>query len=362
MTARARMRRPDTGRPRVEDSRARPAIASARSTDGSHRVRTPKRRSRTRPAPKRAPSRSRRRRGESRARTKATFWPLTTSRWVRPAARKSSVISTGWPRSSPRTKPEKSVRRSGGSDATPARRVRRIPLANRLGPLPSSHRPTSDTTSWAPTWRRSRYFLAEAATGRIWPASATCSPASRERRRAAAPPRAWASTRLPPMRTSTRTPPKASAGSLTRVAVPRHWPTTGGRNPASARHPRVDASRAAPRITTAGRRATSPASATAATGSKGSRTDAHAPAAVASAITTTVRSPIVRPARRPAGWRAVAIVGAASPTAGDACSCVAISHATAHLSAGVRPSRDHHQGTDRLQLGRADARAPRAAR
>ena len=296
VTARARMRTPDTGRPRVEDSRARPAMASARSTDGSHRVRTPKRSSRTRPAPKRGPSRSRRRRGESRARTKATFWPLTTNRWVRPAARKSSVISTGWPRSSPRTKPEKRVRRSGGRDATPDRRVRRIAVgqpAGAVAELPPAdlghhqlggHVPAVEV---APGRRRAPAASGPPAPPARPPAGTGGGP---RRHRGPGPrPVCPGCARRPAPRRRRRT------GRVTRVAVPRHWPTTGGRNPASARHPRVEASRAAPRITTAGRRATSPARATAATGSSGSRTDAHAPAAVASAIATTAVAMVRRP-------------------------------------------------------------------
>jgi hypothetical protein len=64
-------------------------MATARITEGSQRVSVPKRARTANPATIRLPSVRRRRRGAATASTKATFWPDTTSRWVRPEARKS---------------------------------------------------------------------------------------------------------------------------------------------------------------------------------------------------------------------------------------------------------------------------------
>ena len=84
MTASASKRRPDTGRPSVDASSATPDIASARSTDGSHRVTNPKRTSSTIAAANRPPRLSRPSNGAASASTNATFWPETTRRWVSP--------------------------------------------------------------------------------------------------------------------------------------------------------------------------------------------------------------------------------------------------------------------------------------
>ena len=86
-----RTRIDDAGRPSVAAPRARPAIATARSTDGSHLVRTPKVTSTATPVTNRPRSDNRRNSGAAMASTKATFWPDTASRCVRPAARKSST-------------------------------------------------------------------------------------------------------------------------------------------------------------------------------------------------------------------------------------------------------------------------------
>ena len=64
MTARLRMRRLDAGRPRAAASSVSPAMATARSTDGSQRVRVPNRTSATSP-PARRPLRRRRPRNGS---------------------------------------------------------------------------------------------------------------------------------------------------------------------------------------------------------------------------------------------------------------------------------------------------------
>jgi hypothetical protein len=152
-TASASSRMPDCGRPLTAATRARAAMASARRTDGSHRVSNPNSPRVASPASSRAHSGSRRRSGPARARTKATFSPDTASRWARPEARKSSTTSGRWPRSSPRTKPVNKARRSGGSDAAPATSARRSPLASRLSGPPGDQPSMAVTERLPARWR-----------------------------------------------------------------------------------------------------------------------------------------------------------------------------------------------------------------
>ncbi len=73
VTASASTRRGETGRPRVVATSARPAMATARSTDGSHLVITPKTTSTHPPTTSRWRSESRRMSGAAMTKTKATF-------------------------------------------------------------------------------------------------------------------------------------------------------------------------------------------------------------------------------------------------------------------------------------------------
>ncbi len=110
--ARDTRRTADASTPIAPLSRARAAMAVARSTDGSQRTAVPNR-PRTTSAAARRPRRPRRRSsGPAAASAKATFWPETASRWVRPAAEKSASTSAGWSRSSPTTRPAHRPRRS----------------------------------------------------------------------------------------------------------------------------------------------------------------------------------------------------------------------------------------------------------
>ena len=79
-TAQARVRRPVSGRPRAALVTAVPAMATARSTDGSKRVSSANTPSRASSTTMRTPGRARTASGEASASTKATFWPDTTSR------------------------------------------------------------------------------------------------------------------------------------------------------------------------------------------------------------------------------------------------------------------------------------------
>ena len=86
VTARQSTCRLETGRPSGErPAPPMPAIATARSTEGSKRVASAKKPSTPSVAAKRGHSRSRRSSGASTASRKATFWPETASRWVSPA-------------------------------------------------------------------------------------------------------------------------------------------------------------------------------------------------------------------------------------------------------------------------------------
>ena len=73
VAARARMRTEDAGRPSVAAPSASPAIATARSTDGSHLVSTPNATRTTPPTTRRARSDSRRVSGAAMAKMNATF-------------------------------------------------------------------------------------------------------------------------------------------------------------------------------------------------------------------------------------------------------------------------------------------------
>ena len=80
VTARARTRSRELGRPIAQASRDTATMATARSTEGSQRVRMPKKTSTPAPATSRPPIASLRNRGATRARTKARFSPDTTRR------------------------------------------------------------------------------------------------------------------------------------------------------------------------------------------------------------------------------------------------------------------------------------------
>lgn len=99
------MRSDPEGRPARVAVTAMAAMAEARRTEGSNRVRSANAAISETVTVQRHPSRNRRNNGPASTSTKATFWPETTSTWVRPVARKSSTTSGGWPRSSPSTKP-----------------------------------------------------------------------------------------------------------------------------------------------------------------------------------------------------------------------------------------------------------------
>lgn len=209
----------DAGRPRVAAPNASPAMATARRTDGSHRVSTPNVARTNTPVTSRPRIESRRNSGPAMARTKATFWPETASRCVRPAARKSSTSVGSCSRSSPRTRPVNSALRSGGSDAAPATSVRRSWLAKRVTGPPASGSRAAETTSALPMCRRARKARLEALTGRRRPSTMTDSPASIGANTAAASAAAVADSRRPSgNRNSVRSDPKRHSGSRTSVA------------------------------------------------------------------------------------------------------------------------------------------------
>ena len=194
VTASATSRMVETGRPITAAPIASAAIASARSTDGSHRVSSPNPSSTTRPTANRARIPSRRRSGAASTRTNATFSPLTTSRWVRPLARKLSVTSCGCSRSSPRTNPENNDRLVRGNTLAPRANVRRIELATRVGSDPGDDAPTSRSETCAAMCRRAKRARIIGETGRNVPWITTRSPASRGRNALAAAPCAHSST------------------------------------------------------------------------------------------------------------------------------------------------------------------------
>jgi len=156
VTARARCRTGGAGRPAHRPAAAIAAIAVARSTDGSKRVTNAKPTSTPMVRPNRAGRPTRRSAGLAATSTKATFWPETTSRWLRPAARKSSLTSSDCRRSSPTITPSTRARSSGRRPASPASRVRRSRFAKENGSVDPPTRITRDTASRPTTWRAAR--------------------------------------------------------------------------------------------------------------------------------------------------------------------------------------------------------------
>ena len=109
-TPRASARSVEAGRPIAAPTAATDAMAVARSTDGSARVSNAKPTSTARVTASRGPKRSRDSTGAAITSAKATFWPDTASKWLRPAARKASVMSAGCARSSPSVMPARRLR------------------------------------------------------------------------------------------------------------------------------------------------------------------------------------------------------------------------------------------------------------
>jgi hypothetical protein len=217
VTARARPRPPRTGRPAVVAATATAAMAVARRTDGSKRVRRAKAPSTAKVAAKRTPSRRRRSAGPATASTNATFWPETARRWLRPEARKSSVVAGDCARSSPRRIPVSRAVRSAPRLPAPPTIARRRPFAARLNGSPAPTSPAWSTSRRAPTWRTRRSGRSRTATTR--PESSTVSPASAPARRSAVTGSATtASSRWPPRRTWTCSPSGSRSGSDTSVA------------------------------------------------------------------------------------------------------------------------------------------------
>lgn len=205
-TPSASARSVDAGRPTAEPTAATDAMAVARSTDGSHRVSSANPASTARVATNRGPNRSRLSTGAAITSANATFCPDTASRWVRPAARKASVMSGGWWRSSPRVTPASRLRWRSGREAAPAARVRRRPLATRVTGSPT-RQPVTVVISSRPARCRCRALASPDPGGRTVPTTVTRSPTSRPSRAAPAALRAWAASRRPRRRTSAVTMP-----------------------------------------------------------------------------------------------------------------------------------------------------------
>ena len=178
VTATASTRNRAIGRPTVSVTAAMAAIAAALDTDGSKRVMSANSATTARTSASRGHRRRRRPTGAITASTKATFSPDTARRWVRPAPRKSSVSVAGWARSSPITRPVKSDRSIGRSDAAPsdsARRMRLAKAATAPAGGPGSIRPARRR---AETWRTTSQG-AGPTTGASCPVTRMCSPANR---------------------------------------------------------------------------------------------------------------------------------------------------------------------------------------
>ncbi len=120
------------GRPRAPTA---PSGSSCRTAPGS-----------ASPTTSRLPSRSRTSNGVAIASTNATFAPLTASRWLSPASRKSSTRSSGIDRVSPRRKPASTARSVAGSPSAPRSTAAREVFASRSsGDRGAANAVSSDT-------------------------------------------------------------------------------------------------------------------------------------------------------------------------------------------------------------------------
>ena len=313
VTASARIRIPSAARALPAAVEATAAMAEARMTDGSNRVSVANPSSTTRVGTQRQRRSRRRRAGPATARTKATFWPDTTSRWVSPEARKSSATTGDWPRSSPSTNPPNSARVSGGRSAAPRSRRRRKPFSAARGWPAGSCASTVSTLSRPTTWRTASHGAPS--TGANRPDTSTRSPASRSSSTPAAGPRAQASRWREPSRTRTRSAPCTHSGSELRVTHPCTGSRPTGTMPASARAARVEPSSTTPTTSSAGRRSAAASASTTPTTSHGTGTASTVDAHVAPARTTVPETDSVRADDRASSLDSSPAPG--SPTAGD---------------------------------------------
>ena len=200
--------------------------------------------------------RRRRPTGAITASTKATFSPDTARRWVRPVPWKSSVSVAGWARSSPITRPVKSDRSTGRSDAAPLDSARRRRLAKAATALAGGPGSMRAARSRAATWRTTSHG-AGPTTGASCPVTRMCSPANRGASAATVDPPASSSTWRRPRRTSAREPAGVRVGSDRTVTTAVTGPDRTPCSPSSARWPRPLVSTVTARHSTSGRRSRS---------------------------------------------------------------------------------------------------------
>ena len=309
VTVRPRIRTGRVGRPATTAVAASAAITDARSTEGSNRVSSANHPMRASVAAHRVGARARRSTGEAAARSSATFSPDTTLKWARPESRNASTMVGGWPRSSPMTKPRYRLRSTGSMVRAPRSSSSRTRLAEWASVVPS---PTSSSrvgSRTATMWRLRNHPATTPPGGTRRPSTASCSPASRGRRRRAVPPKARSSRWYRPATASATTPAPSGLGSVRSVTTPVNGAGGSGAAPAQARAASVQERAKHPAATSTAcprRIATSTAAAAAtATPGHGVGTASHAPAAVARAAATTAPSPspragdAVRPHRTP---------------------------------------------------------------
>ena len=229
VTVRPRIRTGRDGRPATTAVAANAAITDARSTDGSKRVSSANQPIRASVAAQRVGARARRRTGDATASRSATFSPDTALKWARPEARNASTVAGGWPRSSPMTKPRYRLRSTGSMVREPRSSSRRTRLAEWASVVPS---PTSSSrvgSRTATMWRLRNQPATDPLGGTTRPSTASCSPASRGRRRRAVPPKARSSMWRRPATTSATTPAPSGLGSVRRVTTPVNGPAPQGR-------------------------------------------------------------------------------------------------------------------------------------
>ncbi len=145
-------------------------------------------------------------------------------------ARKRSVCSGDWPRSSPNTRPRKRLRSDRDQPAVPRSRVRLTALASRWGGFPLSTMRTSAPVAndIEPATPRRAARTSSGALGFTLPETQTRSPISRSANTPAAGPRAHTVTRWPSIRSSAKRAPATHSGSDANSPTPSILDGTSG--------------------------------------------------------------------------------------------------------------------------------------
>ena len=298
ITATASRRGGSRSRPRANPTALNPAIAPARSTDGSARVSTTNQPISASVAANRTPVRARRSNGPAAANTNATFWPDTAVRCDRPLRRKRSIMSGGWSRSSPMIRPRARAASADGIDDEPRSMRSRTRFDATASGRPSRRSPRTSYRNAPTTCSHDTRAARAGRSGWRAPETHTRSPCCQRATAACvAGPRTHTSKRSPSTWSSSRVEPWDEAGSDATVTHPLNAPSRSGASEATESTERTVATPASSARPTANvhRRTSATAPRTATPASTGDRRHT-ATATTTAASPTTAGSP--RPSHR----------------------------------------------------------------